>query len=53
MALKISSLAHLFGVAAWSWFLHPVLMIVMMVSVLCVSYQREFHSKALQILGGV
>jgi len=53
MALKISSLAHLFGVAAWSWFLHPVLMIVMTVSVLCVLHQRDFHSKTLQILGGV
>jgi len=45
--------AYYFGVAALSWFLHPVLMIVMTVSVIYVLHQREFRSKTLQILGGV
>ena len=42
--------AYYFGVAALSWFLHPVLMVVMTVSVVYVLYQREFRSKTLQIL---
>ena len=44
--------AYYFGVAALSWFLHPVLMIVMTVSVVYVLQQREFRSKTLQILCG-
>jgi uncharacterized membrane protein len=44
--------AYYFGVAALSWFLHPVLMMIMTVSVIYVLYQREFRSKTLQILCG-
>ena len=44
--------AYYFGVAALSWFLHPVLMMIMTVSVVYVLYQREFRSKTLQILCG-
>jgi uncharacterized membrane protein len=44
--------AYYFGVAALSWFLHPVLMSVMTVSVVYVLHQREFRSKTLQILCG-
>ncbi len=42
--------AYYFGVAALSWFLHPVLMIAMTLSVVYVLHQREFRSKTLQIL---
>jgi len=44
--------AYYFGVAALSWFLHPVLMIVMTLSVVYVLHQREFRSKTLQVLAG-
>jgi uncharacterized membrane protein len=43
--------AYYFGVAALSWFLHPVLMMLMTVSVVYVLHQREFRSKTLQTLG--
>lgn len=42
--------AYYFGVAALSWFLHPILLIVMTISVVYVLHQREFRSKTLQIL---
>ncbi len=44
--------AYYFGVAALSWFLHPVLMMIMTISVVYVLHQREFRSKTLQILSG-
>jgi uncharacterized membrane protein len=37
--------AYYFGVAALSWFLHPVLMIAITSSVVYVLYQREFLSR--------
>ncbi len=43
--------AYYFGVAALSWFLHPVLMMLMTISVVYVLHQREFRSKTLQTLG--
>lgn len=39
-----------FGVAALSWFLHPVLMIVITMGVVYVLHQREFRSRTLQVL---
>jgi uncharacterized membrane protein len=42
--------AYYFGVAALSWFLHPVLMIVMTLGVIYVLYQREFRSQTLELL---
>ena len=42
--------AYYFGVAALSWFLHPVLMMIMTVSVIYVLHEREFRSRTLQIL---
>ena len=42
--------AYYFGVAALSWFLHPVLMMVMTIGVVYVLYEREFRSRTLQIL---
>jgi uncharacterized membrane protein len=42
--------AYYFGVAALSWFLHPVLMIAMTLGVLYVLYQREFRSQTLELL---
>jgi uncharacterized membrane protein len=42
--------AYYFGVAALSWFLHPVLMIVMTLGVVYVLQQREFRSRTLQVL---
>ncbi len=44
--------AYYFGVAALSWFVHPVLMIFMTVCIVYVLHQREFRSKTLQILAG-
>ncbi|MBI2288815.1 MAG: DUF599 family protein [Betaproteobacteria bacterium] len=44
--------AYYFGVAALSWFLHPVLMIVITISVVYVLHQREFRSRTLQALVG-
>jgi uncharacterized membrane protein len=42
--------AYYFGVAALSWFLHPALMITMMLGVIYVLYQREFRSQTLELL---
>ena len=42
--------AYYFGVAALSWFLHPVLMIVMTSSVVYVLHQREFRSRTVQAM---
>ena len=44
--------AYYFGVAALSWFLHPVLMIVVTISVVYVLHVREFRSRTLQALLG-
>jgi len=44
--------AYYFGVAALSWFLHPVLMIVITISVVYVLHQREYRSRTLQALLG-
>ncbi len=44
--------AYYFGVAALSWFLHPVLMIVITLGVVYVLHQREFRSRTLQALFG-
>jgi len=44
--------AYYFGVAALSWFLHPVLMIVITISVVYVLHQREFRSRTLEALVG-
>jgi len=42
--------AYYFGVAALSWFLHPVLMMIVTVCVLYVLHQREFRSRTLHVL---
>jgi uncharacterized membrane protein len=42
--------AFYFGVAALSWFLHPILMIAVTAGVVYVLYQREFRSKTLHLL---
>ena len=42
--------SYYFGMAALSWFLHPVLMIVVTLVVVYVLYQREFQSRTLQVL---
>jgi len=44
--------AYYFGVAALSWFLHPVLMMVVTTGVVYVLHQREFRSKTLTALLG-
>ncbi len=44
--------AYYFGVAALSWFLHPVLMIAVTIGVVYVLHQREFRSRTLQALLG-
>jgi uncharacterized membrane protein len=44
--------AYYFGVAALSWFLHPVLMIAMTTGVVYVLHQREFRSRTVQALLG-
>src|SRR3990170_1634111 len=44
--------AYYFGVAALSWFLHPVLMIAVTIGVVYVLHQREFRSKTLRALLG-
>jgi uncharacterized membrane protein len=41
---------YYFGVAALTWFLHPVLMMVMTLGVLYVLHQREFRSRTLEVL---
>jgi len=42
--------AYYFGVAALSWFVHPVLMMAVTVGVLYVLHQREFRSRTLHVL---
>ena len=42
--------AYYFGVAALSWFLHPVMMIVMTSSVVYVLHQREYRSRTVQAM---
>ena len=42
--------AYYFGVAALSWFLHPLLMIFITVAVVYVLHQREFRSRTLDVL---
>ena len=42
--------AYYFGVAALSWFLHPVLMIAITLGVIYVLHQREFRSQTLDLL---
>jgi uncharacterized membrane protein len=42
--------AYYFGVAALSWFLHPVLMIAVTLGVVYVLHQREFRSRTLDLL---
>jgi uncharacterized membrane protein len=44
--------AYYFGVAALSWFLHPVMMIVMTTSVVYVLHQREYLSRTVQAMHG-
>ena len=44
--------AYYFGVAALSWFLHPVLMMGVTLAVLYVLHQREFRSRTLRMLAG-
>jgi uncharacterized membrane protein len=44
--------AYYFGVAALSWFLHPLLMIVVTLAVVYVLHQREFRSRTLDALRG-
>src|SRR5262245_37991053 len=42
--------AYYFGVAALSWFLHPVLMLAVTFAVVYVLHQREFRSRTLDAL---
>jgi uncharacterized membrane protein len=42
--------AYYFGVAALSWFLHPLLMIAVTLGVVYVLHQREFCSRTLEVL---
>jgi uncharacterized membrane protein len=42
--------AYYFGVAALSWFVHPVLMIALTTSVVYVLHQREFRSRTVQAM---
>ena len=44
--------AYYFGVAALSWFLHPLLMIAVSLGVVYVLHQREFRSRTLEVLRG-
>ncbi|MDB5810037.1 MAG: rane protein [Betaproteobacteria bacterium] len=39
---------YYFGLAALSWFVHPVLMIAITTGVVYVLYQREYHSRTVQ-----
>jgi uncharacterized membrane protein len=45
--------AYYFGLAALSWFLHPVLFVVVTVWVVAVIYRREFMSHTLKLLESV
>jgi uncharacterized membrane protein len=42
--------AYYFGVAALSWFLHPVLMIAITTAVVYVLHQREYRSRTVQAM---
>ncbi|MBM3357373.1 MAG: DUF599 domain-containing protein [Betaproteobacteria bacterium] len=42
--------AYYFGVAALSWFVHPILMIVVTLAVVYVLHTREFRSRTLRVL---
>jgi uncharacterized membrane protein len=42
--------AYYFGVAALSWFLHPLLMIAVTLAVVYVLHTREFRSRTLDVL---
>jgi uncharacterized membrane protein len=42
--------AYYFGVAALSWFVHPILMIVVTLAVVYVLHTREFRSRTLHVL---
>ena len=42
--------AYYFGVAALSWFLHPVLLIAVTTAVVYVLHQREYHSRTVQAM---
>lgn len=42
--------AYYFGVAALSWFLHPVLMIAMTTAVVYVLHEREYRSRTVQAM---
>ena len=43
--------AYYFALAELSWFLHPLAFMLATAWVILVLYRREFHSKALSILG--
>ena len=45
--------AYYYGLAALSWFLHPVLFAVVTVWVVAVIYRREFLSYTLELLESV
>jgi len=45
--------AYYFGLAALSWFLHPVLFVLMTLWVVGVVYRREFRSQTLGFLNGI
>jgi len=45
--------AYYFGLAALSWFLHPVLFVIVTVWVVAVIYRREFMSHTLAVLESV
>jgi uncharacterized membrane protein len=42
--------AYYFGLAALSWFIHPLLFMLLTVWVVLVLYRREFHSRLLHML---
>jgi hypothetical protein len=42
--------AYYFGMAARSWFVHPILMIVATLAVVYVLHTREFRSRTLRVL---
>ncbi|WP_135078640.1 DUF599 family protein [Terasakiella sp. SH-1] len=42
--------AYYFGLAALSWFIHPLIFIASTLLVVLVVYRREFHSKTLRVL---
>ena len=42
--------AYYFGMAMLSWFIHPVLFIVITLAVVAILYRREFSSRMVRIL---